>query len=141
MGPAPLFRGLPDDRCQACHWGLVLAGRVAFRIGDREEVYETGDAYYVARGTPLLFAGTEIVEFTPTDELERTLEAVARNLEHAWSGQPYTGGRGVVRLGDEDTGGEYLAVEERTGPGGADAAEHLHAAITERLTAEALEAD
>src|SRR4051812_37668798 len=42
----PLFKGLPDDRCQSPHWGYVLAGAVTFRYADREEVYEAGDAYY-----------------------------------------------------------------------------------------------
>ena len=26
--PSPLFRGLPDDRCQSPHWGYVIAGEV-----------------------------------------------------------------------------------------------------------------
>ena len=35
MDPAPLFRGLPDDRCQCPHWGVVQAGRMIFRYADR----------------------------------------------------------------------------------------------------------
>ena len=27
--PAPLFRGLPDDRCQCPHWGVVVKGELA----------------------------------------------------------------------------------------------------------------
>ena len=26
MDPAPLFRGLPQDRCQSPHWGVVQTG-------------------------------------------------------------------------------------------------------------------
>jgi hypothetical protein len=40
----PLFRGLPDDRCQSPHWGYVVSGRVTFCFADREEVYDAGDA-------------------------------------------------------------------------------------------------
>jgi hypothetical protein len=81
---AELFRGLPDDRCQSPHWGYVLAGRVAFRYAGREESYEAGDAYYAPPGhTPVLFAGTEIVEFSPTDALGETLGVVAENLRSA----------------------------------------------------------
>ena len=81
---AELFRGLPDDRCQLPRWGYVLEGRVAFRFADREETYEAGDAYYAPPGhTPVLFAGTEIVEFSPTEQLDRTFEVVARNMEAA----------------------------------------------------------
>ena len=80
----PMFRGLPDDRCQCAHWGYVLKGRVGFRYADREETYEAGDAYYAPPGhTPILYAGTEIVEFSPTAELEQTLEVVGRNMQAA----------------------------------------------------------
>jgi hypothetical protein len=81
---SPFFAGLPDDRCQCPHWGYVMKGRVAFRFADREETYEAGDAYYAPPGhTPTLFAGTEIVEFSPTDELQRTIEVVTKNMEAA----------------------------------------------------------
>ena len=78
----PLFAGLPDDRCQCAHWGYVITGKVTFKFADREETYETGDAYYAPPGhTPVLFDGTEIVEFSPTDELAHTFEVVERNME------------------------------------------------------------
>ena len=80
----PLFRGLPDDRCQSPHWGYVVAGKVTFRYADHDETYETGDAYYAPPGhVPVIDAGTEIVEFSPTAEYERTMEVVARNLAAA----------------------------------------------------------
>ena len=86
MDPAPLFRGLPDDRCQCPHWGQVVSGRIVFRYADHDEVFHAGDAYYGAPGhLPLLFAGTEIVEFSPTAELNRTMEIVGRNLAGAQS--------------------------------------------------------
>jgi hypothetical protein len=81
---SPFFKGLPDDRCQAAHWGYVLRGKVGFRYGDREETFEAGDAYYVPPGhTPVLYAGAEVVEFSPTEELQRTMEVVSRNMEAA----------------------------------------------------------
>ncbi|HEY2600210.1 MAG TPA: hypothetical protein VGI67_01550 [Thermoleophilaceae bacterium] len=77
----PLFRGLPDDRCQAEHWGYVFRGRVTFRYADHEEVYEAGDAYYAPPGhVPVIDAGTDVVEFSTTAEYARTMEVVARNL-------------------------------------------------------------
>lgn len=33
----PLFKGLPDDRCQCPHWGVVMAGQITFRWADHEE--------------------------------------------------------------------------------------------------------
>ena len=77
----PLFRGLPDDRCQCPHWGYVVEGRVTFRYADREEVYESGDAYYAPPGhIPVVSAGTEVIEFSPTEEYGRTMEVLAGNL-------------------------------------------------------------
>lgn len=80
----PLLRGLPDDRSQLPRWGYVIRGRVGFRFADREEVYEAGDAYFVPPGhVPVHFAGTEIVEFSPTDDLRETIEVVMGNLQAA----------------------------------------------------------
>lgn len=80
----PIFRGLPDDRCQSPHWGYVLRGRLTLRYADHEEVYAEGDAYYAPPGhVPVVTAGTEVVEFSPTEEMARTTEVVARNLAAA----------------------------------------------------------
>jgi len=79
---APLFAGLPDDRCQSRHWGYVLRGKVVFDSADGSEEFVAGDAYYVLPGhTPKIFAGTDVVEFSPTDELTETMEVVTRNME------------------------------------------------------------
>jgi hypothetical protein len=79
-----LFRGLPDDRCQCPHWGYVVAGSLSFRFADREETYTAGDAYYAPPGhTPVFHAGTEIVEFSPTDALGETIAVVTENLRAA----------------------------------------------------------
>jgi hypothetical protein len=79
---APLFVGLPEDRCQCPHWGVVLQGRVTYHYEDHSETIEAGQAYFAPAGhTPELYADTEVVEFSPTAELERTLEVVLRNAE------------------------------------------------------------
>ena len=81
--PAELFRGLPGDRCQCPHWGVVLKGSLIYdeADGSRAEIGE-GEAYYVAPGhLPIFTAGTEVVEFSPTAELAKTVEVVMRNLE------------------------------------------------------------
>ena len=44
--------------------------------------YEGGDAYYAPPGhIPVVTAGTEMIEFSPTEEYGRTLEVVGQNLE------------------------------------------------------------
>lgn len=82
---APFFAGLPDDRCQSEHLGFVMKGRVKFTFSDgHEEVYVAGDAYHAPPGhTPMLYAGTEVVEFSPTETLRQTIDVVTRNLEAA----------------------------------------------------------
>ena len=79
---APLFRGLPEDRAQLPRWGYVIEGRIGFRFADREETFEAGEAYYVGAGhTPVYYAGTEIVEFSPAAILNETIPVVLRNLD------------------------------------------------------------
>jgi mannose-6-phosphate isomerase-like protein (cupin superfamily) len=81
---APLLKGLPNDQCQAAHWGYVIKGRVTYHFSDRDETFEEGEAYYVPPGhTPELFKGAEVVEFSPTDELQRTIEVAMKNAESA----------------------------------------------------------
>ena len=81
---SPFLKGLPDDKCQCAHWGYVLTGKVTFKTAHGEETFEAGDAYYVAPGhTPVLYAGTELVEFSPTEELARTIGVVTKNMEAA----------------------------------------------------------
>jgi len=81
VDPAPLFTGLPDDRCQCPHWGVVTAGQLTFRWADREETYVAGDAYYAPAGhLPLVTAGTAVVEFSPTAGLEATMAVVQGNM-------------------------------------------------------------
>ena len=84
MDPAPLFRGLPGDRCQCPHWGVVLTGQIVFRYTDRGEVFKAGDAYYGGPGhLPLMFAGTELIEFSPTEALNETMAVIEKNMAAA----------------------------------------------------------
>ena len=41
---APFFKGLPNDECQCEHMGYVIRGKVGFRSGGSEELFEAGDA-------------------------------------------------------------------------------------------------
>ena len=78
---APMFLGLPEDRCQCPHWGVVVSGRLVLRFADRDETYNAGDAYYAPPGhVPVVEGGTEIVEFSPTEEYRRTMAVVTENL-------------------------------------------------------------
>jgi hypothetical protein len=79
---APLFHGLPDDRCQSHHWGIVVKGRLTFAYADGVEVIEAGEAYYAPPGhTPAAEPGTEAIEFSPSDELQQTMAVVMQNAQ------------------------------------------------------------
>ncbi len=78
----PLFKGLPDDRCQCPHWGVVLRGELVYEYADDEEVIEAGEAYFARPGhISKVLAGTEVIEFSPTERLARTRAAIASNLD------------------------------------------------------------
>lgn len=80
----PRLKGLPDDRCQSPHWGYVVRGKLTYKIRDREEVIEGGEAFYVPPGHTLIAdAGTEFVFFSPTTEWQQTVERIAKNPEGA----------------------------------------------------------
>ncbi|MDX6400073.1 MAG: hypothetical protein QOF27_679 [Gaiellaceae bacterium] len=79
----PLLKGLPDDQCQCPHWGYIVKGKATFRYADRDEVFETGDAFYTPPGhVPVKHErGTEMVPFSPADELRETAAAMTKNMQ------------------------------------------------------------
>jgi hypothetical protein len=82
---APLFEGLPDNRCQCTHFGIVLKGGLKYHYADgTEDLIGPGEAYVARPGhTPELFPDTEVVEFSPSEELARTMEVVSANMKRA----------------------------------------------------------
>lgn len=79
---APLLKGLPDDMCQCPHWGYVVAGRLTVTYPDREEVFGAGDAFYMPPGhAPAAEAGSEFVQFSPTDQLAVTMAVIQKNAQ------------------------------------------------------------
>jgi hypothetical protein len=78
---SPIFKGLPDDRCPCPHWGLVVSGSMTLRYADHDETFESGDVYYSPAGhLPFCSAGTELITFSPTDEINRVNAVIARNM-------------------------------------------------------------
>ena len=79
--PSPVFRGLPDDRCQCLHLGYVKSGQVTVNYKDTSEILNAGDAYVLRPGHLTVLAdNTEVVEFTLTEELARTTAVVDANM-------------------------------------------------------------
>lgn len=78
---AELFKGLPDDHCQCPHWGVVLTGKLKFTSSDGDTIIQAGEAYYMPPGhLPYLYAGTEVIEFSPTKQLQETLAVIEKNM-------------------------------------------------------------
>jgi hypothetical protein len=64
------------------HTGYVIRGKAGFRSGANEELFEADDTDYVGPGhTPILYAGTEVAEVSPSEELGRAMEVVTKNME------------------------------------------------------------
>ena len=84
----PFMKGLPDDRCQCPHWGYVIKGGATFRYADREEVFEAGDAFYSPPGhIPVKHEpGTEVVIFSPAEELRKVEVVMMKNLQAMQAG-------------------------------------------------------
>lgn len=82
MDLAPFFEGAPDDLCQANHLGYVLKGRFGIRRADGvEEIFEAGEAFVIEPGhTPIAFADSEYVAFTPTEEAKQETAVVMPNV-------------------------------------------------------------
>ncbi|MEX0991444.1 MAG: cupin domain-containing protein [Actinomycetota bacterium] len=80
-----MFKGLPDDMCQAEHWGYVIKGKLVFNYADgTSDEISGGEAYFAPSGhTPVLTADTQVVEFSPTDKLAETMAVVMKNMEAA----------------------------------------------------------
>jgi hypothetical protein len=83
----PLLRGLPDDRCDCPHWGYVTKGRVTYRVADHDEVFEAGDAFYLPPGhIPVIEAGCEIVQFSPSEPAARVSATMEANMQAMMQG-------------------------------------------------------
>jgi hypothetical protein len=78
----PLLKGAPGDQCQCPHWGYVLRGRLRYRVGDHEESFEAGEAFYLPPGHIPIGnePGSEFVQFSPAQELLGTQAVMRRNM-------------------------------------------------------------
>jgi hypothetical protein len=77
----PLLTGLPGNSCQSRHWGYVLKGGFEVKYSDHTETCREGEVYYMAPGhVARIFAGTELVEFSPTEEEEKMRDAIRKNV-------------------------------------------------------------
>lgn len=80
----PLFKGLPNDMCQSPHWGQVLRGRMRITTPKGAFVLKAGDVYYLEPGhVPAYEEDTEVLEFSPQQAYQQTIDVVNRNIAAA----------------------------------------------------------
>lgn len=78
----PFIQGLPEGRCQCPHWGYVIKGSMKVCYKDHEEEVKAGNVFYLPSGhITAMEAGTEVVQFSPKDLMQKTKEAVKRNMQ------------------------------------------------------------
>jgi hypothetical protein len=78
----PILASLPGGNCSCPHWGYVLKGRIIVRYPDHEEIVEAGDAFFMPPGhAPEAEAGTELIQFSPTEQLAETEAAIAKAMQ------------------------------------------------------------
>lgn len=83
------YEHLPNKQCQTMHLGYVLKGTIRYRTAQGEEVFNAGDAYYVAPGhTSFVHEGTEYVEFSPTRDQTETYQRVVDYWAFLKAGDP-----------------------------------------------------
>jgi quercetin dioxygenase-like cupin family protein len=55
----------------------VLKGKITIRYSDREETVTAGEAFYMPPGhAPAAEAGTELIQFSPADQLAEVEQAI-----------------------------------------------------------------
>jgi hypothetical protein len=78
---APMLKALPGGNCPCPHWGYVFKGRIIVRYDDHEEILEAGDAFYMPPGhAPEAEAGTELIQFSPADQLAAVEAAMMKSM-------------------------------------------------------------
>ncbi len=78
----PYLKGLPNDRDQCPHWGILLKGQAKIIYDGKEETVKAGEVYYAPPGhTGVFEAGSELWEFSPEDKLQKTMEVLSRNMK------------------------------------------------------------
>ena len=78
---APMLESLPEGNCTCPHWGYVFKGRLTIRYADHEETVEAGEAFYMSPGhAPAAEAGTELVQFSPAEQLAATTDAIKKAM-------------------------------------------------------------
>ena len=82
-----MLASLPGGHCRCPHWGYLFRGRMIVHYEDHDELIEQGHAFYMPPGhVPEADADTELVLFSPTDELRATEAAIVKAMQASQNG-------------------------------------------------------
>lgn len=78
----PLLRGLPEDACQAPHWGYMLSGEVAVTYtGGEVETCREGDLFHWPPGHSVrVVRASEVILFSPRREHAQVMDHMVRAM-------------------------------------------------------------
>ena len=78
----PILEGLQDNLCQCPHWGYLIKGHLIVSYGDgTEENVKGGDIFYWPPGHTVVYKeDSELVEFSPKDEMAQVLAHIKKKL-------------------------------------------------------------
>lgn len=81
----PLLEGLPDDLCQAAHWGYVIAGEVVVTYRDSSsDTCAGGDVFYWPPGhTVRVVEDSELIMFSPQVEHGQVIDHMVAKMTGA----------------------------------------------------------
>lgn len=75
---APVFAGLPDDRCPCPHWGHIIRGTIRVHGIDGTQTFEAGESYFWAPGHNLeAVSDCEYLEISPAADYDALMAHVA----------------------------------------------------------------
>jgi hypothetical protein len=93
------------------HWRVLTEVRMTVSYADHTEAFDAGDAFYIAPAhTPAADAGTEFIQFNPTDLLAETEAAIAKGMQTTATWQTRLSGSAPFLSAVARSGGaEFLA--------------------------------
>ncbi|MGP6174274.1 hypothetical protein [Corynebacterium sp. A21] len=75
MRTDPLFKGLPEDRCQWPHWGYVIKGTMRVHTEEGATDFPAGSVYYWQKGHNLeAVTDTEYLEISSSEDYDHLMD-------------------------------------------------------------------
>ncbi len=79
---APIFVGLPQDKCPSPHWGYLFEGSVRIKYADgKEDVVNAGEVFYwPAPHSGIVEKSAKFIDFSPEAEFAQVMDHIAKKM-------------------------------------------------------------